>query len=200
MNMAAVRYWGVAATEIVDDDLADGAACGSSSTSVRWLERAGLFTVSGGMAAGSSVTPSAGAPVSHPMRIVHRGDQARLVERINLTVNRGTAQRSDRDTYTVDELWYPSGTGRKAAGDCEDLALEKKLRLIEAGFPADRLMLAVVYSREAGLHTILVARLPRADVVLDSRRDRIVRWSAAAYRWLSVQSPDSPRQWHAVQL
>ncbi|HWK37089.1 transglutaminase-like cysteine peptidase [Sphingomonas sp.] len=83
--------------------------------------------------------------------------------------------------------------------DCKDLAIEKRLRLIEAGFPADRLRVAVVYSRSAGLHILLVAQTDdRGEVVLDSRQDRIVRWDKARYRWLSVQSADDPMAWFSA--
>lgn len=122
-----------------------------------------------------------------------------LLRSINRLVNDNVLQLSDRVTANSDEHWQRSGVGPQAAGDCEDLAIEKRLRLIEAGFPADRLRFAVVYSRAAGLHTLLVARTDdRGDVVLDSRQDRIVPWHKARYRWLSVQSTGDPMAWYSA--
>ncbi|MEJ2036830.1 MAG: transglutaminase-like cysteine peptidase, partial [Maritimibacter sp.] len=92
----------------------------------------------------------------------------------------------------------PSGVGRSAIGDCEDIALQKRLMLINADFPADRLFFAVVFSTRLGLHTVLIARLDRGDYVLDSASGAIREWQDVSYSWLRIQSPSAPRQWYRV--
>ena len=125
-------------------------------------------------------------------------DWRRLLERVNGRVNARVHQQSDLASFGVPELWRPSGVGPGAVGDCEDLALEKRVELLAARFPPERLFLAVVWRRDAGLHTVLVARLDGGDVVLDSRVDYIEPWDRAGYNWVIVEAPGRPQEWRAV--
>lgn len=122
-----------------------------------------------------------------------------LLRRINRRVNRHVRQVSDETRYAQHDLWRASGIGRAAAGDCEDLALEKRKLLVDAGVPADRLFLAVAYGRGGiGLHLVLIARTDRGDVVLDSRFSSITPWSNAPYTWIAMQSAARPDTWFSV--
>lgn len=122
-----------------------------------------------------------------------------LLRRINRRVNRHVRQVSDETRYAQHDLWRASGIGRGAAGDCEDIALEKRKLLVDAGVPADRLFLAVAYGRGGvGLHLVLLARTDAGDVVLDSRSATITPWSAAPYTWIAIQSARQPRLWFSV--
>jgi predicted transglutaminase-like cysteine proteinase len=126
-----------------------------------------------------------------------KADRA-LLKRINRYVNARVQQRTDAEIYGRDELWRRSGVGTTAKGDCEDIAIEKRFELTEAGFPRDRLSFAIVYSQQAGLHTVLVARMADGDVVLDSRNGFLVPWYKAAYSWISLQSTTDPMVWHTL--
>lgn len=121
---------------------------------------------------------------------------ARL-RKINAHVNHRVFQQTDMVLFGRPEVWRPSGDDHHASGDCEDLALEKRVQLIAADFPRERLFMAVVYSRMAGLHAVLVARMAQGDLVLDSRTGAIRRWADTGYEWLSIQSPDDPDRWFA---
>ncbi|WP_428334203.1 transglutaminase-like cysteine peptidase [Novosphingobium sp.] len=121
-----------------------------------------------------------------------------LVKAINRNVNRRVHQRSDIRTYGVEEYWARTGEALGALGDCEDIALEKRAELIEAGVAADRLFLATVYKRRLGLHTVLVARMAMGDFVLDSAEHRVLAWSEARFDWLRLQAPDRPMEWHRL--
>ena len=66
-----------------------------------------------------------------------------LLRRVNRRVNRHVRQMSDEARFGRHDLWRASGMGRGAAGDCEDIAIEKRKLLVDAGVPADRLFLAV---------------------------------------------------------
>lgn len=127
-----------------------------------------------------------------------RRSLTRTVRAINFTVNRTVRQRTDLQVHGMDEYWQPSGIGPSAVGDCEDIALQKKLLLLESGFPPDRLFLAVVFRRGVGLHTVLVARLDEGDLVLDSATRPVWNWRKTPYSWLRVQSPENPNQWFRV--
>ncbi|PSJ38287.1 transglutaminase-like cysteine peptidase [Allosphingosinicella deserti] len=127
------------------------------------------------------------------------GWQLKTVRAINEHVNARVRQRTDRERFGVDEYWQASGTGKGAAGDCEDIALQKQQELLAAGFPADRMFLAVVFSSRIGLHTVLVVRLEDGDVVLDSATGGIRSWDRTGYSWLRVQSPTRKLEWRRVR-
>lgn len=123
-------------------------------------------------------------------------ERMRLLKRVDAAINAHVRQQSDRALYGVGELWRPSGSGRDAAGDCEDLAIQKRLDLIAAGFAPARLFFAIVYRTDIGLHAVLVARLDNGDVVLDSRSNFIEPWSSTRYAWLVAEYPGNPMRWY----
>jgi predicted transglutaminase-like cysteine proteinase len=154
---------------------------------------------------GAGLLPCCDAPLSAPKRDalysepkVSKGrnyDRLAEVVAVNRQVNARVKQVSDKQIYGVDEFWTRSTTGINARGDCEDLALEKRFKLVEAGFDPDRLFFAVVYNRDLGLHTVLVARLEDGDFVLDSRTPYVDRWYETSYSWVSIQSTKNPGLW-----
>jgi len=137
-----------------------------------------------------------------PNKKIH--DRMAEVVAVNRQVNGRVQQVSDRQLYGVDEFWSRSTTETNARGDCEDLALEKRFKLVEAGFDPERLFFAVVYNRGVGLHTVLVARLEEGDFVLDSRTPYVNRWYETPYSWVSIQSATRPDLWfkpgQAIQI
>ncbi len=124
--------------------------------------------------------------------------ERQLLRRVNRYVNARVRQETDMQAFGEEELWRRSGVGANAVGDCEDIAIEKRYELIGQGFAEDRLFFAVLYSHEAGLHTVLVARTQDGDMVLDSRTGFVLPWSRAGYSWISVQSTADPMTWYAV--
>lgn len=118
------------------------------------------------------------------------------LNQINRMVNHRVVQETDERIYGLADLWTRSGIGRGAKGDCEDIAIEKRLQLLKAGFAPKRLSFAVVYQAKIGLHTVLLARTDVGDVVLDSRTDRLRAWHETPYRWLSIQDFSTPATWH----
>ncbi|MBD3677881.1 MAG: transglutaminase-like cysteine peptidase [Rhodobacteraceae bacterium] len=118
-----------------------------------------------------------------------------VAQRINLDVNRATPEIEDRDQYGKAEVWaLPTRRG----GDCEDFALLKKLRLIEAGLPGQNLLMATVLDRQLRNHAVLVLRTENGDYVLDNLTNKIVPWQATGYTFLKLQNPTSPGAWDAV--
>ena len=129
-----------------------------------------------------------------PTRKAKLADSA-LLKRVNLNVNRVVRQRTDAEIYGASEFWTPSGSNRGARGDCEDIAIEKRLQLVAAGFDPARLAYATVYTRRTGLHTVLIARTDAGDMVLDSWSNRIQPWQRTPYSWVNVQSMRDPLVW-----
>lgn len=126
------------------------------------------------------------------------GNDAAMIRAINKQVNRQVVRVSDSVSKGMDEEWDRPGTHGRPPGDCEDFAIEKRMRLLDAGFPADRMFFAVVYKARFGLHTVLVARLKDGDYVLDSATPDVVRWSNTPYTWLRAQSPNDPMLWTRI--
>lgn len=130
--------------------------------------------------------------------LVDRREAIRLIRRVNSEVNRTTIQVEDIVSLGVEEHWNRLSSVRPV-GDCEDMAIEKRVRLTQAGFPPERLFLATAYKKGFGLHTVLIARIDNGDVVLDSLEARVRQWAVVRYSWLRVQSPGDPMAWRRLQ-
>lgn len=112
---------------------------------------------------------------------------------INREVNRAIApQRKPTEPLRANWTIAPS------AGDCNDYAVTKRHRLIAAGWPSQRLLLAVVITPTGQGHLVLVARTAQGDMVLDNLSDTVKPWQKTSFEWVSMQSPDNPRFWIAV--
>jgi predicted transglutaminase-like cysteine proteinase len=91
--------------------------------------------------------------------------------------------------YMIDWAWQPAVT----AGDCKDFALAKRKLLWAAGWPADSLSIALVYSARTKDHAVLIANTNHGAYVLDNTTPWIMPWNDTDYSWLSAQ--DSSGQW-----
>ena len=83
-------------------------------------------------------------------------------------------------------------------GDCNTYALTKRKALIAMGWPEDTLLLAAVYDELGEGHLVLVARTSEGDLVLDNRLPPVVAWDTLPYRWVAMQSQQSPARWVKV--
>jgi predicted transglutaminase-like cysteine proteinase len=110
---------------------------------------------------------------------------------VNATVNTGVVPVTDQDLYQVAEFWtYPNGYG-----DCEDYALAKRRELINAGWPASTLLIAVVKQANGEGHAVLMARTDRGDLVLDNQVGSIDVWNATPYKFIKRQSQADAGKW-----
>lgn len=116
-------------------------------------------------------------------------DVLHLLEAINTEVNRATDCRtSDKDLFDLEEHWaFPSG----GAGDCEDIALFKRERLVELGLPRGALTIAIVHHRRSMLsHAILLAETSAGTYLLNTFTDDVVMWHEAPYNFEARERPD----------
>jgi len=114
--------------------------------------------------------------------------QLKLITRINREVNREVQKANDFDLYGMPEYWtLPQVFDGKMYGDCEDYALEKRRRLIEAGVSAEALSMAVVVTRRGERHAVLVASFETGDVVLDNLTPWPTPWADLGYTWIQRQ-------------
>ena len=130
---------------------------------------------------------------ARPVRV--SGEQLDVALRINRQVNRQVTSISDQAQYGRAEYWaLPTARG----GDCEDFALLKKKRLIEAGLDPQMLLVATVLDRNRDAHAVLVMRTVQGDFVLDNLRDEVLHWRKTGYTFLRMQDPAQPGRWTAV--
>jgi predicted transglutaminase-like cysteine proteinase len=82
------------------------------------------------------------------------------------------------------------------AGDCEDYAITKRHALIQQGWPASALRLAIAYTRWGEGHLVLVVRTSKGDMVLDNLTGAVRKWNKAGLRWEMIQAAGNPRVWY----
>ncbi len=121
-------------------------------------------------------------------------DQTRWKEllRINSSVNRDIEPETDEDQWGLVERWSLPVSGR---GDCEDYVLEKRERLITAGWPRQSLLVTVVRDHKGDGHAVLTVRTDRGDFVLDNQNPRVLIWSKTGYQYIKRQAQDDPNRW-----
>jgi predicted transglutaminase-like cysteine proteinase len=114
---------------------------------------------------------------------------------INAKVNRTVAPATDMEIYGREEWWaYPG-----AEGDCEDVALLKRLDLIQKGWPVGSLLITVVKRPNGEGHAVLTVLTDRGDLVLDNLDGRVRLWSETPYAFVKRQSEYNSGQWTAIQ-
>lgn len=105
---------------------------------------------------------------------------------VNRSVNREFTQREDAAGVAGDHWGLPSADG----GDCEDLAIMKKAKLLKLGWPASTLLLTVGTLNGAG-HAVLTVRTSDGDLVLDNLTDTIKPWSRTPYKYFARQKSNA---------
>lgn len=115
--------------------------------------------------------------------------------RINNRFNGEIVPITDQDLYQVGEFWtYPDGYG-----DCEDFALAKRRALIEKGWSASTLLIAVVRERSGAGHAVLMVRTDRGDLILDNQDSRIRVWNETPYQFVKRQSQANAGEWVLIE-
>jgi predicted transglutaminase-like cysteine proteinase len=110
---------------------------------------------------------------------------------VNASVNQSIVPVTDDQLYQVAEFWtYPNGYG-----DCEDYALAKRRDLVNAGWPASTLLMAVVKQANGEGHAVLMVRTDRGDLVLDNQVGSVDLWSATPYKFIKRQSQADAGKW-----
>ena len=124
-------------------------------------------------------------------------DEAKWREllKINRDVNREVEPVTDLEHWGVLEHWDYPDDGK---GDCEDYALEKRDRLLKAGWPRQSLLLTVVRDKKGEGHAILTVATDRGDFILDNQVNKVLIWSETGYVFIKRQSQESPNRWVAL--
>jgi predicted transglutaminase-like cysteine proteinase len=106
----------------------------------------------------------------------------------NEQVNRTVLAVTDQDYWGVADRWdYPDD----GMGDCEDIQLLKRRRLIEAGLPRRALRMTVVIDEQGAGHAVLMVRTDRGDLILDNTRDAVLPWQETGYTFVKREGTES---------
>ncbi|MDB5461237.1 MAG: hypothetical protein JWO72_2978 [Caulobacteraceae bacterium] len=117
------------------------------------------------------------------------------LEQVQLKVDGKVVYQTDEHRFGVADYWEPA----RKKGDCEDMALAKRARLIAMGWPADDLRIAVAVDEHGDLHAVLTVDVlsPKgtaATYVMDSRFLHVEPWkrlSEYGYTWVERAKPGS---------
>jgi len=115
-----------------------------------------------------------------------------VLDRVNRAVNAEVEPVTDIDHWGVIDQWDYPDDGR---GDCEDYVLEKRDRLLKAGFPRQALLVTVVRDLQGEGHAVLTVKTDRGDLILDNQVDDIVLWRETGYHFIKRQSQENPMNW-----
>ena len=124
-------------------------------------------------------------------RVRMTGGRLAELSSVNRRVNAAIAPTPDTSQF---RFWRLNVT----AGDCNNYAIQKRHELIERGWPAAALSLAVVETPWGEGHLVVTVRTDRGDLVLDNLRSTIVAWQQTGYRWVMRQSERNPQYWVAL--
>lgn len=105
--------------------------------------------------------------------------QYQIAESINAEVNRSVTYKTDLEQYGKLEFWEPAGE----FGDCEDYALLKRQRLVDAGAPVADMLLATCTMPDGQGHMVLLVKTDQGWFVLDNNYNWPMIPSQLPYRW-----------------
>ena len=125
---------------------------------------------------------SGSAVVEHNSELVHR------IQSTNFAVNHEIRFMLDIIQYGAEEYWALPISGY---GDCEDLALEKRSRLVRSGMASAALRLAIVLHRQfLTSHCVLTVDTTKGTYLLDSYTDDVLRWDQSPYNFETRERTD----------
>ena len=106
----------------------------------------------------------------------------------NVNTNSAIHVISDRVLYDREEHWAIPSHGE---GDCEDIALFKRERLVELGIPRGAMTIAIVHHRRHMFsHAVLLVETTSGTYLLDNLEDDITLWHEAPYNFEARERPD----------
>lgn len=112
----------------------------------------------------------------------------RQLSRVNREVNASVRFMPDIESVGQEEDWRYPLQGR---GDCEDLALEKRRRLVALGLPRAALTMAIVHHTTRYFsHAVLLVETSAGTWMLDSLSDDIACWDRTPFNFESRERSD----------
>ena len=132
-----------------------------------------------------------------PVVVLDQPHWAQL-EQVQMEVGRQVRYVSDMERFGVPDWWEPADR----TGDCEDIALTKRQKLMALGWPAEALRVAALIDGHGDLHAVLTIDVTSlqgkpATYVMDSHFEHVEPWQVLnqyGYYWLERSKPGSS-QW-----
>lgn len=114
------------------------------------------------------------------------------LQQVNRHVNNTIIEVSDMEQYGREDVWALPTSGK---GDCEDFALLKRKLLIERGWPAATLSIAVGATSQGVAHAVLIVATANGEYVLDNLTSSILAPNQTGHVFYTRQSA---RGWVSV--
>ena len=132
-----------------------------------------------------------------PFVILDQAHWAQL-EQVQSHVNNTVRYMENGRQFGMADIWEVADR----EGDCKDIALAKRQRLMELGWPPQSLRMALAYTETGEMHAVLTVDVSteegrRGTYVLDNRFAHVEPWqvmSQYGYRWVERAGP-SPYAW-----
>lgn len=116
--------------------------------------------------------------LSTPDTIILSSSIWRSIVRINSDTNAEIVQQSDRLHWDVEDRWDFAEDG---IGDCEDIQLLKRRRLVAMGLHRRAMPMAVVLDEDGLGHAVLILHTDLGDFILDNKTSAILSWEDTGY-------------------
>jgi predicted transglutaminase-like cysteine proteinase len=125
---------------------------------------------------------------------ISASDWLATIERVNYEVNRAIVYKLD-ESQPEGDRW----TVEPTEGDCDDYAITKMHRLMDAGIPRAAMRMAFVFPLDDPMpHLLLIISTDAGNLALDNRRDEIVQIEQLILDGVSMQDATNPRIWRVV--
>ena len=115
------------------------------------------------------------------------------LEQVQSYVNNKVRYTENASQFGLADVWEIADR----EGDCKDMALAKRKRLLELGWPPESLRMALAYTERGEMHAVLTVDVTtqsgrRGTYVLDNRFDHVEPWQVVSeygYRWVERAGP-----------
>jgi len=132
------------------------------------------------------------AKTSSPRAITLTTDVWDTIVGVNNWANKNIRPTTDMKHWGRVNKWYYADDGR---GDCKDYVLVKQRKLIEAGFPREALLIAIVWTRQNQGHAVLLVRTDKGEFALDNLSKEVRLWSKTPYDYVKRQTRTNSNAW-----
>lgn len=107
----------------------------------------------------------------------------------------------DAEKYRLPDFW--TSIDDAGAGDCDDYSIGKLRRLVQLGWPVEKLHLACCYVETGEYHAVLIVETPEGSYMLDNRQPEpapIASLELLSYRPDVIQAVGGEPTWRKWEL
>ena len=127
--------------------------------------------------------------LNEPRTVVLTRQAWQTIVAVNAKVNAEVRPLTDEDHWGLADIWSLPTDGY---GDCEDYQLLKRKLLADKGLPRRAMRMTVVIDNNGDGHAVLMVRTDRGDLILDNKRNEVLRWDQTGYTFVKREGQSSP--------